>query len=315
MDMKIVKTLKSELDKVTQIIESSSISDLTSETKKNTNLSAEVNETLSLLERCAQIVDTHENQTKPLLRVLHHFACSGGTVIAKILSSLPNVYLLSEVHPTTMLHLGNGEPRYLPSDLIAQSRYAQIPDIDSLALKIFSKSVKQINDHVVTVGGHLIIRDHSHSDFCIGSTFRTSSQVADCLVEDFELLRVVTVRDPIDSYLSLLSSKWDHFDPKGFDEYCRRYLVFISEYRQEHIFKYESFLNDPSLVISKIASHLNLPFSERVFDFFDIYKMSGDSGRVSSKIEARPRRDLSDELKKEISQSEFYAHLREKLEY
>ena len=45
----------------------------------------------------------HRQQTrpqgKPLLRTIHHLACTGGTVISKCLAAMPDVALISEVNP------------------------------------------------------------------------------------------------------------------------------------------------------------------------------------------------------------------------
>ena len=35
----------------------------------------------------------------PTLRTIHHFACTGGTVISKCLAALPQVMLISEINP------------------------------------------------------------------------------------------------------------------------------------------------------------------------------------------------------------------------
>ena len=35
--------------------------------------------TQSLLQRCEQVVQRGQEQQKPILRMIHHFACSGGT--------------------------------------------------------------------------------------------------------------------------------------------------------------------------------------------------------------------------------------------
>ena len=37
--------------------------------------------------------------SKPLIRTIHHLACTGGTLISKCLGSMPDVALISEVNP------------------------------------------------------------------------------------------------------------------------------------------------------------------------------------------------------------------------
>ena len=71
----------------------------------------------SLLAQCEQALG--DVNTKPKLRIIHHLACSGGTLISKCISALPNVYLLSELHPTTTLHMGGGRPKFLPADVLS----------------------------------------------------------------------------------------------------------------------------------------------------------------------------------------------------
>jgi len=54
------------------------------------------------------------------IRVLHHWACSGGTVISRCIASQPQVVLLSEVHPLAYLRVAQAYPYYFPTDLIQQ---------------------------------------------------------------------------------------------------------------------------------------------------------------------------------------------------
>ena len=93
----------------------------------------EIKEAEGLLGRCAN--ELNEN-AKPKLRIIHHLACSGGTLISKCLSALPNVYLLSEVHPHTSLALDVNKPRYSPTDISSLAKYANIPFANELADKI-----------------------------------------------------------------------------------------------------------------------------------------------------------------------------------
>jgi hypothetical protein len=282
-------------------------------TKYSTN-SLDFTNANSLLDKCEEVTDSYK-KNKPVIRVIHHLACSGGTLISKLLSSLPNTYLMSELHPTTQLHLGKGEPRYQPTDLISQARYAGIPDIDILALKIFKTDIGHILEHVNSIGGAVIIREHTHSDYCIGADCRNNSLIAECLKNEFDLLRVVTVRNPLDSYLSLITHGWDHFEPKGFNEYCRRYWLFLTEYDTCEIYKYEDILADPLNVMKSMALLLDLPFSEIIVDFFDVFRMSGDSGRTGDEIVTRDRRPISDEISEEVNDSEFYALICKRLKY
>ena len=82
-------------------------------------------DTQSLLARCESACKKHE-KGKPTIRIIHHFACSGGTLISRCLSSMPNVFLLSEVHPHSELYLLHKGTRYLPSDIGTLAKYSGI---------------------------------------------------------------------------------------------------------------------------------------------------------------------------------------------
>lgn len=272
-----------------------------------------ITDTQSLLERCESIVNT--NEQKPILRIIHHLACSGGTLISKTLAAQPNVFLLSELHPLTTLHKGNYKPKFLPSDVTTQARYASVPNVDLLAMKLFRANISMASEHISKYGGKLVIRDHTHSDYCVGEGMVNESVVADILKDDFELKRVVTLRDPIDAYLSLIKNKWLHFEPKSFDEYCKRVWFFCQEYRDDQIFRYEDFVEEPVAVLESIANFLDLEFDEDFSDIFDIFKVTGDSGRSSDEIGPRERQELDDEFKFEISTSEYYKLISKRFNY
>lgn len=271
-------------------------------------------DTVSLLDRCDEMCKKYE-KGKPTLRLLHHFACSGGTLISKCLSALPNVFLLSELHPASELHLGTGKPKFLPSDITTQARYAGIPGIDDLAWSLFRESMKTLHEHVEKYAGTVVIRDHSHTDFCVGDTFPERSSIAAHLEDDFDLIRLATIRDPVDSYLSLKKNNWEHFHPKGFDQYCERVWAFVSEYSDQHIIRYEDFVSEPELVLRDMADRLRVRFSDDFIDIFEIFRVTGDSGRSSNEIAARPRRELSEDQVKEFNESAYYKKIRQRFNY
>ena len=270
--------------------------------------------TASLLQRCADVVG-EEKKEKPLIRVIHHLACSGGTLISKCISALPGTYLLSEVHPNTTIHLGAGTPKFCPSDITVLARYANIPNIESLAKNVFKSNVDLINKHLNTLGGLLVLREHSHSDYCIGKNAQPSSTLISVLEEKYRVLSLVTVRNPVDCYLSMQQNGWLHFEPSTFDEYCKRYLSFLKQFSSEKIVKYEDFIDEPDTQLAKMAQILQLPYTDTFKETFSIFKVTGDSGRGGEIIERRPRRSLSKELSQEIAESEGFQTILKKLNY
>nr|WP_010130608.1 sulfotransferase family protein [Microbulbifer agarilyticus] len=245
-------------------------------------------EPLSLIEQLR--LHSQESESKPVIRTLHHFACTGGTLISKCFSALPNVFLLSEVHPHSELEPPPGRPKFAPSDLIRMARYASIPNIRELSEKIFESSLNVVFKHVEERGGVLVLREHVHSDFCVGSEIPSKSTLISILQKQFRVVSVATIRNPIDSFLSIQNHGWVHFEPSTFDEYCRRYLEFLKGFSQDNIFRYEDFVQDPKNVLGVICDYLKLNFDENFVQTFDQFRVTGDSGRQGGKIEARQRR-------------------------
>jgi hypothetical protein len=268
----------------------------------------------SLLDKCEQVTNSYK-KTKPVIRIIHHFACSGGTLISKCLAAMPNVFLLSEVHPTTELHQQNPNPIFSPTDLSLQSFYANVPDMKNVARKIFTAGIKEIYEHLSEFGCDLILREHTHSDYCIENLCKYDSEILSCLTTEYEVLSLVTVRDPVDAYLSLVKMGWVHFSPPTFDEYCSRLFRFLSNYNTSNIVKYEDLVKNPDLEMKKICNILELKFSDDYKDIFDIFKVSGGSGRTSSNIEERERKGISSDFLKEVSSSKMYNKIKEIIDY
>lgn len=262
----------------------------------------------SLLDKCAQVCAQYQEQ-KPTIRIIHHVACSGGTLISKCLSAMPNVYLLSEVHPYTDLHLGAGKPKFSPTDISALSKYAGIPSIKILRKEIFLQNIITTYKHVNSYGCALILRDHTHSDFHLGMSTEKPS-VIDALSDHFTIKSVITFRDPVDTYLSLLQNKWIHFSPGTFEEYCSRIIAMLGAYNGVTIFHYEDFVDNPNWVLQKICTEMNIQYTDNWELYFDIAQVTGDSGRSSAIIEKKPRRNLTAELSNEIANSESYEKIK-----
>lgn len=300
-----LRRLQDELQRALKLIEQNSMAATDSVLEDTQGL----RNTKSLLERCEQVVHQSSN-TKPILRIIHHFACSGGTLISKCLAAQPNVFLLSELNPYSTLHLGNYKAKFLPTDIIGQARYARVPDMDLLATDIFAKSIIMTEKHVRERGGRLVIRAHSHSDYCVGAYTVKSESLSAILSEFFHIEQIVTVRDPIDSFSSLVNNGWVHFSPATFDEYCRRLLIFLKQFGPDQVFSYEAFTTDPKTQMRLMLEKLKLPLNEEFDSYFEIFNVSGDSGRSSSVISPRDRKPIVKEFELEISNSEHYRSFR-----
>lgn len=308
-----LKTLQQELQQALSLINDYSATH--NDTSKAVLDTDGLNNTQSLLERCAAVVNADNGNTKPTLRIIHHFACSGGTLISKCLAAQPNVFLLSELHPTTRLGFNADHAFYTPRDIITQAFYGRLPKVDRLAEKVFLAGIKEAEQHVRELGGDLIIRAHTHADYCTESNPADQDTLTSILNSEFNIKQLVTVRNPIDSFLSLQQNGWVHFEPCTFDEYCRRFLLFVKSFDTSSIIKYENFVNEPEKELRIIADILDISVSENSFDVLDVFRISGDSGRSGLDISPRPRKPVPDELKKEIEKSECFSEVQQLLDY
>lgn len=268
----------------------------------------------SLLARCESVCKKYE-KGKPKIRIIHHLASSGGSLISKCISALPNVYLLSEVHPTTTLHIDRDTPQFSATDLVTVGRYAGIPNIDEFANEHFLSAISLINRHVSSYGGTVVLRDHCHSDFCVAHPPSKHRGIVAVLQNTFEVQSVLTVRDPIDCYLSLLSTGWIHFSPATFNEYCRRTLVFLDSYPDAEVLRYEDFVSSPKVIFKQLCDAISLPYNDNFAEIFDAFKVTGDSGRSGSAIAPRERRQIDENLKREIRKSTYYRNIADKFGY
>ncbi len=268
---------------------------------------------LALFEQWSDFCESG-TQPKPPIRIVHHMSCTGGTLISKCLAAMPNVALLSEVHPLSRIHI-DSKPIFAPSDLTYLATHGRFPFIEELSEKIFKANIDVIAQHVKQLGKYLVIREHSHSDYLVGETPNETSTIRNLLQDHYPTLSVLTVRHPVDSYLSLVRNGWIHFSPPTFDEYCQRYLCFLAHNEGLTSCKYEDFVADPDSEIKRLCEALELPFNEDFLDVFDVNVMSGDSGRTSDTIEKRTRRDYDKKFLAELNASNRYPQLCEHLHY
>lgn len=269
----------------------------------------------SLLEQCLDLCSRLQVATREPVRTIHHFACTGGTLISKCVAAMPNVQLLSEANPLSPLARGNGKPRFAPADIVtlaAQSTRGARPE---LLCEIFLRGLEVVYTECVQLGQRMVVRDHAHSDFCVGPDVPPRPTLRTLLGSRFPLLSVVTVRHPLDSFLSLRSRGWLHFTPPTLDEYCARYLAFLSAYEGTPVVRYEDFVATPREVMRTICDTLQLPYREEFSELFGVFALSGDSGRSGTTIEPRARREVDPQLRDCMAESPNYRQLLERVGY
>ena len=270
----------------------------------------------SLLEICADIVVQARQSLEQPFRTLHHFACTGGTLFAKVVASQPDVHLLSEVHPhSPMTSAGKA---FAPSDISLLSRAGGLPDIDDLVRKLFSDSIVTAHEWVAKRGGKLVLRDHAHSDFCMLKPPSGSALLSALSDTEYPVLPVVTVRHPADSFCATKQHGWFRDAKKAeysidFETYCQRYLDFLDAIDPVATVKYEALVEDPDATMRELCRVWGLEFDELSLDIFSQFQFSGDSGRTGTSIAPRDSRPESLDYRR--STGDNYVALASRLGY
>lgn len=251
---------------------------------------------MGLAEQCQAFCNQPDFADEPI-RTIHHFACTGGTLITKCIASMPNTQVLSELDPLSSMSINPEKPVFRPTDLIGQTQQGARGATTETRIAMFVASLEVLAQSETRAGRRLVIRDHAHSQFCTTQVPSNRPTLLEILKTRFRTLSIVTVRDPVQSYLATRERKWVHFSPPTFDEYCSRYLQFLKRHEGVPIFRYERFVAHPSSTMREIGEALQLGCQDKFESLFDVFKLTGDSGRTGSTIGHRqprtPDRDVS----------------------
>jgi len=241
--------------------------------------------------------------------IIHHLSSSGGTVISRCLASMPDVALLSEVHPTAAVPVG-----FFPIDPLGQfaANYADLLPDEERMYRAFRERVSAVADICAERNKALVLRDHSHSDYL--THLFPKSRLVEALGQSFLLKRIVTMRHPIDSYLSMKASGFDvHL--RSFDDYCQRVLRFLDDHTALPLWRYEDFVAEPGKILKAMCEELGVGFDEDWVHRFNTIKLTGDSGRRPDKITPLPRRDTPPALIEEAAASSAFVEIAQRLNY
>ena len=256
-----------------------------------------------------ELAKTHQ---KPIIRSIHHLACTGGTLISKCVASMADVALISEVNP-----MNRSDSEFTPTNPLLLLERSHREFTKGEKIDIFREQIRHAYKLCQKDDIDLILRDHSHTDFHTGSAESDYCAIKDCLRLDYDLISIVTIRHPLDSYLGVIAQGWEkQFSPSNLNEYSRRYLAFIAKYSSIEMIRYEDLCEDPPGTMKKICQILKISYNEDFLNTFGSHKLSGDSGRNGLKvIERRPRRPIPKELASQLEKSKYYFKLLERLGY
>ena len=196
--------------------------------------------------------------TKPKIRVLHHMARTGGTVISKCLASMDNIMLLSEIHPQGTKHFNPLKQALEWFGLFSSEEIEQL-EKDRVG---FNETVELIRDRAHETKRDLVIRDWSHLDFTAVPFLADRSYrltTANVLKADFDVIHTATVRHPIDQWLSLrrLAAVAGKLNLDEFLRDCRRFAETV---RNIGFVRYEDFTHNPDAALQDLCQRLDLSF-------------------------------------------------------
>lgn len=267
-----------------------------------------------LAERCLALLDAAPAAVVEPIRTLHHFACTGGTLISKCIAALPNVQLLSEVDPLSP-YVPAGAENFSPTDFVLLMKRSTRGATPQQIGGAFAAQLRWLHGDATAQGLRLVIRDHAHSQFCHGRTLAPRPSLRELMPEGIPLKSLVTVRHPLDSFASLQKNRWLSFEPASIDHYCRRYLAFLEHHAGVPVMRYEDFVAEPQRLMQKLCGALDLAYEPHFADWFGTFAVSGDSGRSGSTIAARPSSPQAVALEAEAARSDAYRELTTKLSY
>ena len=237
-------------------------------------------------------MSSEASPAKPRIRILHHMARTGGTLICRCLASMHRVVLLSEIHPA-------GMKMFNPLQQ-AQAWYGLLePDDEARARRDefgFLEAIRLISRKCEAKKWTLVLRDWSHLDFTgvpyALPTFR--SALVDILIPEFEVLRFSTVRHPLDQWLSLRQNAV-YRDQLGAVKFLRGARRFAESATQTGFVRYEDFSHDPDRGLRAICTALQIEFDPGYAERWGHYvNITGDvrPGRAGSHIALLPRQAI-----------------------
>lgn len=240
----------------------------------------------SLVSQCQELL--RASQKPHPMRTVHHLACTGGTVISKALAMLPNVVLLSELDPLSTIRVAKtGMPPFEPTDIILSLRHAHRKVAQQTLIDVFVEGALVAKKALDAHGLRMVIRDHSHSHFCTDADYNARPTLNAMLQRSIDMRSVVTVRRPIESFVSLAANNWKHFQPFTLGEYSRRYLAFLDRHAELPVHRYEDFTARPAETLQAMCADLALAFEPLALDLLALPRLTGDSGRRSAEIGPR----------------------------
>lgn len=190
-------------------------------------------------------------KTEDRFSIIVIYARSGGTLLSRFLSQLPNVIFLSEVNPMgTEAGRIDSAPK-TPSE--QADKWYNLPGI----AEDFEKSILQLHDHCTKNELRLIIRDWSFINFeTLGHSAPSYRLETFKSLAKYNPNGFVFIRDTIDVWISRGMPELDGF--------LTAYEAYVDSLLQTGfpIVRYEDFCQMPEATMNRITELLELPKAE-----------------------------------------------------
>lgn len=235
------------------------------------------------------------------ITIMNCWARSGGTMLHRCLSLLPNTLAFSEINSFYLC-----PTKYNTIQSQAKAWY----DI-SISNNDFTKSIKELEQYSQAANVNIIIRDWNYASFVPlrHNNFKPSNflNTYDSVMKVTKCKKFAFVRNAIDIWLSMNDSEQFFRDRKL--KGLLSYAICIKKSGMP-IFKYEDFCLNPEAEMKKICDFAQIPFSDRFLGFYNNAKTTGDLDTIHPSrggklkiIADLPRRQISDDNQKEIISS------------
>ncbi len=237
------------------------------------------------------------------IRTVHHLPATGGTLVSKCIAALSQVRLLSEIDP-----LGStGGVGFQPRELFRQYRNQYGIEGEDTHRRYFLAQIKLVYELCKADEKMLVIRDHAQTQFQKKNSNMVFRRSLLEFLGDYDLLSLVTIRDPIDSFLGCSLRGWLGRFSDTFDGYCEAYLRFMESYDGIPYIRYEEFCLEPEKRMEEICKILEVRFEPGFVTEFASVTLTGDSGRTGNTIAPRDRRPVEASFVDAVLESPHYA--------
>ena len=240
-------------------------------------------------------------------------------MLTRCLGCMSKLVVLSEVHPAALKHTNPVRQAHEWFALISAPERAAFerPGAD------FSEFITLVEQRARHKGKRLVLRDWAHIDY-VGVPYGAPTNrpaLLNALAPRFELHTAVTVRHPLDQWLSLvtLDVVRGRLTP---EDYLRAVRAFSEQIADAPFTRFEDFTRQPMIEARKLCERLGVPFDPTFLSRWHAYeKVTGDRKEHASRGSARKqitpmeRRETDPALLETFRASEDYRAICELLGY